>query len=303
MKNKELLFGALGEIEPAFLREAEREEKAGVPERKRRFRPAAAALLAAAVLALTAAVGAGAEYITSRLSVRVGDRAWDGYRHLYDVGQEGLEPYVTLSGEVMDRLRALEQETDRNAHHSAAEMIERGMAYGFDTWREAADFLDCGILTSPLLRQPPERFGNNRIALCYLDGVSLGRPEEIVDLFGQNVVPFTAVDAEIPEKETEEDWGFLCDLTIRIPLNAEACGMGFGGTSVPAETSAEVAVSDYRTPQGDEVKIVSVLTDEWRTISCRAYFLHDSLSYILSASARDRDTAEAVLRAVLDSLE
>ena len=311
MKNEEALFAALGEIDPALVTEAFPDT--AVPENKRRSRRGLrpAILLAAAVLLLTA-VGAGANEIRSRLAVRL--RPADGweedssekrgeqtvsqelgsdYRHLFTIEQEGAEPCVTLSDEVMAKLSALEQETDRNASRSNEGWIENGMAYGFDTWREAADFLDCGVLTSPLLEQPPEEFRNNRIAVMYLDGESLGRPEKLVNIFGQNPVPSLSGDSPV--------W---CNVSVRIPLNADACGMGFGGVSVPLsdEDGAEILTSAYVTPSGIEAQIVVYRWEHLAVWNGVAYFLHDSISYMLSLHGESPEAVEAVLRTVLDSM-
>ena len=272
-------------------------------------------LLAAAVLLIVGTIGAGAAQILSRLTVRVRPaEGWEenspearsednastelgkSYTQLFTVEQEGDEPYVTLSDEVMTKLLELERETDRNAAHSSAGWIEDGKAYGFDTWKEAADFLDCGVLTSPLLEQPPEQFSNNRISLMYLEGEALGRSENIVSISGQNTVPSLSGDEIV--------W---CDLIVRIPLNAEACGMGFGGAAVPAtgEEGAELVTAAHVTPSGIEAQIAAYRWDVLDTSLWYgdAYVLHDSISYMFHTHGESAEAVTAILRAVLDSLE
>ena len=299
MRNEELLFDALGGIDPALVEDAAPEKRTAAVrasdgttgKRKRGIRPGV--LLAAAVLLIAGTIGVGADQLLSRLTVRV--RPADGwetdspearseenastelgksYTQLFTVDQAGDEPYVTLSDEVMTKLDELKQETDVNAHRSGREWIESGMAYGFETWKEAADFFDCGLLTSPLLEQPPEQFHNNQISAIYFDGVSLGKPGSLVNLSGQNFIPSLSGDDIV--------W---CDLFVRIPLNAEACGMGFGGAAVPAsgEEEAELITDAYVTPSGIEAQIVAY---RWAVLDTSfwygdAYILHDSISYTL----------------------
>ena len=316
MKNNELLFEVLGEIDPGMVEEAGRGiNGADSPEktaRPKRRGVKTAVLLAAAVLLLAAAVGAGD--ILSRLSVRVRPaEGWEedspealtergyGGKQLFSVNQEGDEPYVTLSDEVMAKLGELKQETDVNAHRSNREWIESGMAYGFDTWKEAAEFFDCGLLTSPLLEQPPEQFYNNQISAIYFDGVSLGKTGSLVNLSGQNFIP------SLSQADVDPEMGCWCNMWVRIPLNPEACGIGAGGVSVTDSMAenADVQLSEYRTPQGDDVRIVTVSTTEQGQDYCNgyAYFMHDSMTYVLDTGSSDAESVTAILHAVLDSME
>lgn len=325
MRNEELLFDALGGIDPALVEDAAPEKGAAVSatdgiagRRKRGIRPGV--LLAAAVLLIAGTIGVGADQLLSRLTVRVRPaEGWEagspqarteeltakelgrGFTQLFTVDQAGDEPYVTLSDEVMAKLGELKQETDVNAHRSGREWIESGMAYGFDTWKEAADFFDCGLLTSPLLEQPPEQFYNNMISAVYFDGVSLGKAGSLVSLKGQNTIP------SLSETDTDPERGCWCNMYVRIPLNPEACGFGAGGVSVPDSETADVRTSEYRTPQGDDVQIVTVTTTEpnlgMNSCSGYAYFMHGSMTYVLDTIGRDAESVTAILRAVLDSLE
>ena len=129
--------------------------------------------------------------------------------------------------------------------------------------------------------------------------MSLGKPGSLVNLFGQNIIPSLGE----PDAET----GCWCNMSVRIPLNPEACGFGAGGVTVPDSTAenADVRTSEYRTPQGDDVQIVTVSTTEQGQDYCSgyAYFMHGSMTYVLDTNGSDAESVTAILRAVLDSLE
>ena len=230
MKNKELLFRALGEIEPEYLREAAEGDCRAVPVR-RRTRVRLSVLFAAAAVFVLASTAVAAGVIAARFRVSVADPAdetagvFGRLRELFTVWIEGWnEEFVTLPDDVLETLEGLAvSEPDGSDKYyigedgsiydsrTAEEREAAGESLLFDNWEDAADFLGCEMLTSPLLSGAGD---GERIELRYNNGDEARPHGGIRSVHLGNTVIRS---------------GARCMTTVVIPLNREAVEAYRGG--------------------------------------------------------------------------
>ncbi len=300
MKNEEALFAALGEIDPALLpvpapeAGTDREVVKTGLRRVRRW-----AVIAAAAFLLIGGAAAAAPFLlpSAKLKTEVmpeEERSRGDFISLYDVRVVEHEGSLVLSDAVMADLEALVPQGEES--ETVSQRIAEGSAIPFDNWSDAAEWLDCGLLVSPLLGDPPNE--NCSLIASWNDGSH--RNVRSVYLFGQHLV---------------EGFDGRVMVSAYIPLNDEAWEIYNAGTAYADHGTddgpGQPETSGMLTPQGDEVSLVTYKEpglyrsatgeeqERWRT---QVSFTHGGVLYRVETGGADRVETEAVVCAVLDSM-
>jgi hypothetical protein len=296
MRNEELLFDALGGIDPALVEDAAPEKGAAVSasdgiagRRKRGIRPGVLLAAAVSVILLTTAAAAGV--FSGRMRVRIyteeENEKLGGIRNeVYRMVLDDWSGYAVLPEDVMETLRGLRQPASdlygRDDHRSARVKADAGELLLFDSWNEAAQWLDCGMLTHdwPLSENMP--YG---VEVWYNNGEGY-RGIENVGIHGQFAAP---------------DFRFF--LTAMIPLNEEAVGIYNGGLATyKAYGYPEVVTEEWISPQGFETTIVTTTDGARGGWMSNAHFILNGVVYRISVFDPDFDTAIAYVREVVEGL-
>ena len=296
MRNEELLFHALGGIDPALAEDAA-PEKAVVGEngtdgitggRKRGIRPALLLTAVLSVLRLTTAAAAGV--FSGRMRVRIYTEEENadngGVRNdVYRMILEDWAGYAVLPEDVTETLRGLRRPAPdpygREDHRSAQVRADAGEMLLFESWDAAAKWLDCGMLTHDW---PLSEYMQEGVEVWYNGGEYRGN--EGVGIFGQFAAP---------------DFRFI--LSAMIPLNEEAVGIYNGGLSTyKAYGYPEVVTEEWISPQGYETTLVTTNGFTRGGWTCDAHFILDGVVYRVSVFDPDFDTAVAHVREIVESL-
>ena len=289
MKNGELLFDVLGEIDPALIEEAGTEASADRSRgRKRGIRPAV--LLAAVLAVLLLSTAAAAGVFSGRMRVRIyteeENEKIGGIRNeVYRMILDDWSGYAVLPQDVTEELRKLHRSdpdsSGRADTRSSKVRADAGEMLLFDSWDEAAQWLNCGMLTHgwPLSEYMPDG-----VEVWYNGGEYRGI--ENVGIHGQ----FAASD-------------FRFTLLAMIPLNEEAVGIYDGGfSSYKAYGTPEVVTEEWISPQGFETTIVTTTDGARGWWMSNAHFILNGVVYRISVFDPDFDTAAAHVREVVEGL-
>ena len=269
---------------------------------KRILRIAAAC---AAMLVLSVTVYAAAmKYLT----VQVSEGTWHDFMVHID---EEAGSMITLPAEKMEELQK---------HIRTQEDILNGVRKGktFDSWQEAADWLDCGLLVSELLSGDDVKW--NPITLIANPGTT---PE------GESVIWNVSISGSWNRAETN-DGGYL---SITIPLSGtwdqHGIAVRYGGLTVDENgrlvsdgkpTENTVTVTEYTTVSGIPVEITDVLHNtpvpviegntiiEWdysilNTVSTSMHFLHGGIIYDWDINTANNTSSAELAKAIADSLQ
>lgn len=299
MRKEELLFDALGEIDPALLVPPEKADitdtAAGTPSKGRKIRLRFAAVFAAALL-LIAGVSAGAPYLSARMRT---ETAWNtsegnGEDFIYRMRIEEWNGFLELSDEVMETLESLEPLDEEVEVHTAAEMIEKGCVIPFDTWSDAAEWLDCGLLVPSQADSQPADY--RRLYVQYLDGSN--RNIRCVNITGSH-----------PAFSSKPYHTRYCHIYAKIPLSEETWKIYSGGLSDKFNALSEPEETVFLNPLGDEVRMVSVCTQPSESYTgdlrwdVSANFIHEGIIYSVRMSCPDREEAEDTVMKVVNSMK
>ena len=300
MKNSELLFGVLGEIDPATVEAACPEknsaagntpDKAGGPK-KRLIRPA---LFAAAVLSIVLlATAAVAGVMAGRMRVRTYTKEenvenGETYNDIYRMVIDDWAGYAILPEEVMDTLREHrisspdnEKENGYNDDsRSARERAAAGEMLLFDSWDSAAAWLNCGLLSHSW---PLSEYMQDGVKVWYIDGEY--KNIRNIGILGQFATP-----------------DFRFNLQAFIPLNEEAVGIYNGGRGeYKAYGFPEVETEEWISAQGFETTIVTTNADIRGWWESDAHFIYNGVIYKVFLSDPDFDTAVSRVKEIVDSL-
>ena len=305
MKNNELLFEVLGEIDPALVQEAG-EEVAGSPRAggKRRVRWA---VLAAAVL-LFGVTAAALPVLTARMRTEIlmekdGSGGTDVYRMRLEDWQNTEPP---VPEEVLAKLEA--SISRREEGHSVEEYVENGSMLGFDSWTEAAEWFDCGLLIPPA-RNVTEDGEGAFLAAGYNDGTVNGIRN--IYIWGCHAVPghdlFDAnynISAVIPLNDAA--WEIYSG-GLHLMGHAEDTEITEGALyaeSAPGTTTERTFTSDA----GDEVTLVSVFVkfsagdtagSYW---NAAAHFVRGGIVYRIGITDDNRELAEERLIEIVNGM-
>ncbi|MBR4961876.1 MAG: hypothetical protein IKY52_13350 [Clostridia bacterium] len=264
-----------GKVQAAVLAETGREkQKVRYIPSKRILRTAAAC---AAVLMLSVTVYAmAAKYLT----VTVPENG--EYDYLVKVSSSEGTAKVDR-----DALRELE------ALAVTQEDIEAGtwVSKTFDTWAEAADWLDCGLLVSDLMAEDDTEWGKVTLT-SYAD--KEGKLSTL-HLTGGTVIP---------------DTGERCTVMVNIPLDAWGerydLVVGFGEDTHSGRTTETV---EYTTPAGIQTEIVDVaslsLDEEGSTIriyDTTLHIFHEGILYQITIGGRHTESQADLARTIADSM-
>ncbi len=301
MRKEELLFDALGEIDPALLVPpgkadcAERADgPAGTPSKRRKIRLRFAAVFAAAFL-LIAGVSAGAPYLSARMRTEIARNTSEdnGEDFIYRMRIEEWNGFLELSDEVMETLESLEPLDEEVEVHTAAEMIEKGCVIPFDTWSDAAEWLNCGLLVSSQADSQPAEYG--RLHVQYLDGSH--RNIRCVNISGSH-----------PAFSSDPAYKRYYHIFAKIPLSEETWKIYSGGLSVKFNALSEPEETVFLNPLGDEVRLVSVCTQPAGSYGSEvrwdvsANFIHEGIIYSVRMSCPSREEAEDTVVQVVNSM-
>ena len=227
------------------------------------------------------------------------ETAWNtsednGEDFIYRMKIEEWNGFLELSDKVMKTLESLEPLDENVKLHTAAEMIEKGCAIPFDTWSDAAEWLDCGLLVSSLADSQPAEYGH--LHVLYLDGSS--QNIRCVNIFGSH----PAVSAEPYHTR-------YYHISAKIPLSEEAWKIYSGGLSGDFNAVTEPEETVFLNPLGDEVRLISVCTQfpdpdnndlRW---DVSANFIHEGIIYQVRMSCPSREEAEDTVMQVVNSME
>ncbi len=284
--------------DPGRVTAAVREKIGSEKERNtgdRMRRPKKLTVLLAAVLAvilLTTAAAAAVMAVQARMRVEAKPPEPVDFREgteevmvSYDVKMEEHTGSLILSDEVMAAFEALNPRGEDSTMTS--QMIEEGSVILFDSWQDAADWLDCGLLVNPELEALP----NKNFALhgeYFFDETNNNRH---VSVIGAHSYPGS--------KEKIHVDAF-------IPLSEEAWEIYNGGTGVvlhnnPDPGEAETVSDTLFTSLGDEATLGFTPGDSgvW---SIMAHFTHEGIIYRVSVWTNDREGGEAVVRRVVENM-
>ncbi|MBE6724096.1 MAG: hypothetical protein E7576_02695 [Ruminococcaceae bacterium] len=310
MKNTELLFDTLGEIDPGLLPidETETEPEVGSAGsraglRRRRWEVVLAA--AAVAVFFLASTAAGVIAVRFRVSVAdpasVSEEAEDGgegvigrLRELFTVWIEGWNgAFVTLPDGVLETLEGLAvSDPDRSEKvylgedgsvydsRTPEEREKAGESLLFGSWEDAADFLGCGMLTSPLLSGAGD---GEKIELGYNNGDEAHRGIRSVHLWN------TVIRS-----------GARCMTSVVIPLNRESVEAYSGGHSTNAPDARTGEPGEWVSGQGFDVLLMSYRVG--RDMFVSAQFEHGGIIYRVIVVHPSYDTAKEKVTEIVESM-
>ena len=269
-------------VHPERVEDAVR-ERLSAKEKQRRIRFPRAVVAAACVLALTA-VSAGAYGVYRKnVGIRLGSEIDDVYisdaQLSYEVsyGVEDNEQVVFADEKIKEFLNY-----ERQAGKTISEVGKK-----FSTWEEAAEWLDCGLLTSNLLDKPSaEHSSEGKVAFAVHSA--------------QNGEPFYAVVTGTSDLPLGE---YYCNMSVLFPLS-EQCG----NKTYAVARGEVVDMISYAAKNGLSAEII--VTEKPKEIMRRTeylvegYIYHSGLMYTFQLSdSTDKDTAVTYMKQILDSLE
>lgn len=195
----------------------------------------------------------------------------------------------------------------------------------FDTWAEAAAWLDCGLLTSDALTETQQDWGNVRLRVNGAIYPTLGRATSL-SLYG------TVTGALLEKTGWQRGYG---SLTVTIPLSGE--WENYGHTMIyrtdriydkdepvvldlneHEKQSAGELVTRYTTASGIQAEIAVLTVPYAQTVypdgrtpetkmrestEVHIYFLHGGILYEFRFSAENAESGVEAAKAVMDSME
>lgn len=257
------------------------------PERHHRRFPKAA--LAAACVLLVLAVSAGAYAVYQNLHIYVRDDGHGPYTVMFHFRGEETE-MAELSDEVLAEIM---ENCKKKDGESNEDFYARRIK--FAAWEEAAEWLDCGMLTSDLLGEPVQ---NTVWGADILISASIDEGEVYsVNVWGTNYLP------------DKEDLG-LCYTEVTIPVSEELRQLVMAGlvgksadlTGVP---EGETEVISYHAENGLSAEIAVTYIDRPDNrfaYTANAFVLHKGIMYDFSLSDTDGNTALQYMKHIIDSL-
>ncbi len=270
------------DVRPERLEDAVRERLA-VKEReeRKRVRFPRAAVAFACVLALTA-VSVGAYGIYREVFIQIENDGVFDYTTVFapDDGQWGN---ITLSEEVLEELPLYDKE--QISMSEGRSIYDVGKI--FDTWEDAAQWLDCGMLVSDLFGGIPGNivFGGDILLTSeYHDGELL-----FAEVIGSNTLP---------------DMDAFCMTTVQIPVGIETDYFGHA-VSLAGESISQTEVVSYTAENGLDAEIAVTYRDypDGRFVYvAHAFLYHKGLAYDFQLNHEDKDTAVSYMKQILDSL-
>jgi len=264
-----------GKVQAAVLAEM------GMEKQKVRYIPAKkilrTAAACAAVLVLSVTVYAAAKYLT----VTVPENG--KYDYLVKVSSADGTAKVD-----MDALQELEALVITQEDIQAGNRVSKI----FDTWAEAADWLDCGLLVSDLMTEDDTEWGKVTLT-SYADHEG---KLSTLHLSGGTVI---------------KDTGERCTVMVNIPLDAWGerydLVMGYGEDT---HTGRTTETAEYTTPAGIQTEIVDVaslsLDENGSTIriyDTTLHFFHDGILYQISIGGRHTESQAELAKAIADSMK
>lgn len=272
----------MADVHPERVENAVRERLAGKErEERKRVRFPRAAAVAACVLALTA-VSAGAYGIYREIFIQVENDGQFDYTAIF-APEDGQWGTVTLSEEVLAELPAYDKEQISMSEGRSIYDVGRI----FDTWEDAAEWLDCGMLVSDLFGGIPDNivFGGDILLTSeYHDGELL-----FAEVIGSNILP---------------DMDAFCMTAVQIPVGIEQDYFGHA-VSVTGETISSTEVISYTATNGLHAEIAVTYKDypDGRFVYvAHAFLYHNGLIYDFQLNHEDRETAVTYMKQILDSL-
>ena len=196
---------------------------------------------------------------------------------------------LILSDEVMAVLDALAP--PKKGTTNIAEAVRDGSALAFESWEDAANWLDCGLLFDPLLGSEP--YASPKIGLYYNDGTRSQAGNRTISLRGSHTYPDTKRRVSV---------------SAFIPLNDAAWEIysgGFEGVLHGEAQKEEISADVITSPAGDEVTLLTtpaerILGGTWYEVS--AHFIHEGIIYRISVWTNDRAEGESVVRRVVENM-
>jgi len=272
-----------GTVNPERVEDRVRERLAAKEreERKRMRFPRAAAVFAC-ILMLTA-VSAGAYGVYRNIFIQVENDGVFDYTAIF-APDDGQWETVALRDEVLAELPAYDR-----AQISASEgrsIYDVGKT--FETWEDAAEWLDCGMLVSDLFGGIPGNivFGGEVLLVSeYVNGELY-----FAEVFATNTLP--------------EDMDAFCMTTVQIPVSMESDYFGTA-VSLAGETMSRTEVVSYIAENGLDAEIAVTFQDypDGRFVYvANAFLYHKGLTYDFKLNHEDRDTAVTYMKQILDSL-
>lgn len=253
-----------------------------VKEERKRVRFPRTAVIACVLALTTVSVGAYGVYRNVRIQIENNDGVFD-YTTIF-TPDDGVWGNIALHDGVLEELPLYDK--------AQISMDEGRSIYDvgkiFDTWEDAAEWLDCGMLVSDLFGGIPDNivFGGDILLTSQYHDEEL----QFVEVTGSNTLP--------------EDMDAFCMTTVQIPFGIEQNSFGHA-VSLAGENirrtelffytagnglDAEIAVTDMDYPDGRLVYVA------------QAFLYHNGLIYDFQLNHEDRDTAIAYMHAILDSL-
>lgn len=319
---EELLFDAIGDVNPAFLPESKEERSKELsPVRLGKTKPKRlSAIIAAAVILTLMTTAVAAVMITAmfRTNTNLPDTTTNmGKRELFDVWLEGWDgDFIQLPDEKMEMLEGMmmrARQTEELLRESAISdriYVVDGLPHievqsddpvkvyidgdgniydlrtpeereanresmSFENWKDAAAWLDCGLLTSDY--QP-----DTEVQILY----STGHFENISAVF---LSCFTTID------------GAACSIMPYIPLTEETVKEYRGGRGTYWEDALTEEPEEWISEQGYDVLLVSFKGDP-RDWTVAAYFMHGGIIYQIDVVHQSIEVAYEQAKAIVNSM-
>lgn len=262
-------------------------------------------VFAAAALMVALAVSAGAYAVYRQLTIETPDSgAFDYIVHI-DGGENGETEMITLSEEIVEALDKYKAE--KTNLRQSGDGFEFGLS--FDTWQDAADWLDCGIMTSDILGDVPED-------LVFMNG-------DGVTLYANYNSEGELVNIQLSCNNEIKDSELSCWMNVTIPLSGKweqySTAVSITG-EMYIDENGRLTVGDTHDPSATEVityeaanGITAEITttrqingageysSEWYDVS--GYIFNDSIIYQFIVHGPEKDAAVEAVKAIADSLK
>jgi hypothetical protein len=253
-----------------------------VKEKRKRVRFPRAAVVACVLALTTVSVGAYGAYRNVRIQIENKDGVFD-YTAII-APDDGAWGNITFREGVLEELPLYDR--------AQISMDEGRSIYDvgkiFETWEDAAEWLDCGMLVSDLFGGIPDNIvygGDILLTSQYHDGEL-----QFAEVCGSNILP--------------ENMDAFCMTTVQIPVGIEQEYFGHA-VSLAGESITKTELFFYTASNGLEAEIAVTYKDypDGRFVYvAHAFLYHNGLIYDFQLNHEDRDTAITCMKQILDSL-
>ena len=258
-----------GGVNPeAVIRGVRSQIRSAASKKRLRF-PKAALLAAALILLLTVSAGAYAVYHGFSIELPEGGI----YDYILRIGQDGTKDSESeipvLTEEVLLKIEAIRSETQPV---TSSDGYEQYGLIEFDTWRDAADWIDCGLLTGDtVMSEKPALW-------AYYENGTL----QYLTLYSQNAA---------------------CTTDILIPVTGSAQQYEHFVRTGTSDTLTETRSFDTSGGLHAEIVITGTSDVHASDVYASGYVIHGGIIYRFDVTAPTADEAAETIRRIADTLK